>query len=175
MTLKKYTWLLCTFVSGLIYAQDYQFYEVRSENLVGFEYMDKYYEANPKGMMKFIEENEMPETLRQDLTAQVDRIRTKRTLSDITFWGGLAAGAGIMINEAVTVEEGEQMSTGTLFTGLGVFAASGLVNWLFIKPKRKDYYNFVNTFNEQVEKNKIKIGFKLNWDQGPNYGLVISF
>ncbi|RKE91901.1 hypothetical protein [Ichthyenterobacterium magnum] len=174
-TIKKGIFILFILISNYSFSQFYYFHRGNSENvIIGFKYQDNYYDASPKGLKKFINEVEMSNNLKNDLLNQANKIKTNKTISDIAFYGGFGAGAGIMISEALSVDDGEQMKSSTLFTGLGVAALGGIINWI-IKPKKKDYYNFINTFNNGKKENKIKVGFKIDYTEQMNYGIAISF
>lgn len=173
--LKKLMILLILFISNYSFSQFYYFYRGHSENVVtGFKYQDNYYDASPSGLTKFISETDMSSDVKQDLIAQTKKIKTNKIVSDVAMYGGFGIGAGIMINEALTVEEQEQMSSSTLFTGLGVVVLGGIIN-LITKPKKKDYFNFINTFNNGKQAAKIDIGLKIDYSEQLNYGIAISF
>lgn len=173
--LKKIIILFIILFSNYSFSQFYYFYRGHSENVItGFKYKDNYYDASPNGLKKFISETEMSSDLKNNLTEQTKKIKTNQIISDIAFFGGFGAGAGIMINEGLNREEGEQMKSSTLFTGLGVAALGGIIN-LIIKPKKKDYFNFINTFNNGKEEEKIKVGLKIDYTEQMNYGIAISF
>ena len=172
--LKNAMILVFLLVSNASFSQFYYFYRGNSENVVtGFKYQDNYYDASPKGLKKFISETQMSDMLKADLTAQTKKMSTNQTISNIALYGGFGVGAGIMINEATSKSDGEQFKSSTLFTGLGVAALGGILNWI-IKPKKKDYYNFINTFNNGT-KEKIEVGLKIDYSKQMNYGITIAF
>ena len=73
-------------------------------------------------------------------------IRTKDLVSNIAGWGLWGAGAGIMLNEALSKHE--EAKSSTIFQGLGVVLVGALLRE-FIRPKKRHYNDFVNTFNKK--------------------------
>lgn len=174
-TLKKGIIILFILFSNYSFSQFYYFYRGNVENVfTSFQYQDNFYDASPKGLQKFIDETEMSSELKKDLVEQTKKIRTNQTISSIAFYGGFAAGAGIMINEALSTGNGEQMKSSTLFTGLGVAALGGIIN-LIVKPKKKDYFTFFNTFNNDQKEKKIHVSLKIDYLEHLNYGIALSF
>lgn len=175
ITLKKGIIILFILFSNYSFSQFYYFYKGNSENVItGFKYQDNFYDASPKGLEKFINETEMSNELKKDLFEQTKKIRKNQTISSIAFYGGFAVGAGIMTNEALSTGEGEKMKTSTLFTGLGVAVLGGIINWI-VKPKKKDYFHFINTFNNDQKESKIDLSLKIDYLDQMNYGIVLSF
>lgn len=162
-------------ISNYSFSQFFYFDRGTSEKVVkGFTYQDNYYDTSPNGLKKFISETEMSESLKKDLSAQANIMAKNKTISDIALYGGFGIGAGIMINEALSKSDGEQYNSGTLLAGLGVALLGGVVNWI-VKPKIKDYYNFVNTFNNGNKEHKIKVGLKIDHKEQMNYGITLAF
>ena len=140
----------------------------------GFKYQDQYYEAKPRGLKTFLEDNEMDAGLKILLTQKMNKIRNKNLTSKITGWGLWGAGAGIMLNEALSKnKEGKEFKSSTIFTGLGVAALGALLKE-FIRPKKRHYNDFVNTFNKK-QSEKIKFEIVLNYEKKMNLGLAIIF
>lgn len=167
--------MLFMLTSNYSFSQFHYFYKGGSENEVtGFKYNDNYYDASPAGLKKFINEVEMADGVKADLTAQAKNISRNDLIATISLYGGFGVGAAIVINEGLNKKEGEHMKASTAFTGLGIAALGGIINWI-VNPKRKDYYNFVNTFNNGKNQEKIKFGLKIDYDKQMNYGLVIAF
>ena len=101
-------------------------------------------------------------------------IRTKDLVSNIAGWGLWSAGAGIMLNEALTKnKEGQEFKSSTVFQGLGVVLVGALLKE-FIRPKKRHYNNFVNTFNKK-QSEKIRFEVVLNYEKNMNFGLAINF
>ena len=173
--LKKGLLILFIFTCNYSFSQFYYFYNGGSgNNLKGFKYQDNYYDVNPKGLKLFINETSMSDEMKSELSNQIKKISSNKTIADVALYGGFGLGAGIMINEALSTEDGEQMKSSTLFTGLGVFALGGIIH-LIVGPKKKDYYNFINTFNKGNTEDKIDIALKIDYSQQMNYGIAITF
>lgn len=174
--MKTITLLFLIFTSLLSYSQIPVFHNYRGggEKYDSFKYKDQYYQARPRGLKAFLDENEMDSKLKMILTEKMKRIRNKDLISNISGWGLWATGAGIMLNEALSKnKEGKEFKSSTIFQGLGVALVGSLLKE-FIRPKDKHYNDFVNTFNrKQSEKIKFKIG--LNYDKNLNFGLAINF
>lgn len=167
--------LLLVFLSNYSFSQYHYFYTGTSDSvLTGFKYNDNYYDASSSGLKKFVSEVEMPEELKSELTQQAKKISRNDLISDIALYGGFGVGAAIVINEGFNKKEGEHMKTSIAFKGLGIAALGGIVNWI-ASPKRKDYYNFVNTFNKWRNEEKIKFGLHITFDKQMNYGVAINF
>lgn len=172
--LKKMIVLLVLLFSNYTFSQFHYFYfgggKSEPERL---KYHDKYYDANPRGLKQFVEETEMSDELKGDLKEQIKKISNKKITSKIFTYGGFGTGAGIMINEVMTTEDGETYNKTNLFKGLGVALAGAIIGYI-ISPKNKDYYEFVNTFNEK-QNDKINFSLKVDYDRQMNYGFVMSF
>lgn len=167
--------LLLVLLSNYSFSQYHYFYTGTSESvLTGFKYNDNYYDASPSGLKKFVSEVEMPEELKNQLTQQAEKISRNDLISDIALYGGFGVGAAIVINEGLSKKEGEHMKASTAFKGLGIAALGGIINWI-VSPKRKDYYNFLNTFNNGKNEEKIKFGLNITYDKQMNYGIAINF
>ena len=141
--------------------------------LTEFEYQDNFYDTTPRGLRYFLEDTTMDSDLKRELTIQAKRMNTNKTVGLVALYGGFAVGAGIMITE-VTSGDGENPNTGKMLSGLGVFLAGGIINWI-VKPKKNDYLKFFNTFNRSQSDSKINIGLNVDYSQQMNYGLVLSF
>lgn len=173
--LKKFLLLICLCTFNYSFSQFYYFYNGGSGSDVnGFKYQDNYYDVNPKGLKLFTSETTMSDEMRTELSKQLKKISTNNTIANVALYGGFGIGAGIMINEALSKENGEQFKSSTLFTGLGVFALGGIIN-LIVGPKKKDYYNFINTFNKGTSEDKINIALKIDYSQQMNCGIAITF
>lgn len=156
ITLKKGIIILFILFSNYSFSQFHYFYKDNFANgISGIKYQDNFYDVNAKGLEKFINETEMPTELKKDLFEQTKKIRKNQTISSIALYGGFAGGAGIMINEALNPSDGGKMKSSNLFMGLGVAVLGGIIN-LIVKPKIKDYFHFVNTFNNNnLQESKI--------------------
>lgn len=167
--------LLLTLFSSHSYSQFHHFYFGGSKDVIkGIKYQDKYYSSSPRGLKQFIEETEMSSELKNNLSEQARKIANKRTISGVLVYGGFAVGGGIMFNEVLSKKEGEEVKASTLFKGLGIAAIGGILN-LIISPNRKDYFDFINTFNEGQNGDKLKLSLKVDYDKQMNYGVVLSF
>jgi hypothetical protein len=168
--------LFLIFISSLSFSQIPVFNNYRGNSIEydGFKYQDQYYEARPRGLKTFLEENEMDSDLKILLTEKMKNIRTKDLVSNIAGWGLWSAGAGIMLNEALTKnKEGQEFKSSTVFQGLGVVLVGALLKE-FIRPKKRHYNNFVNTFNKK-QSEKIRFEVVLNYEKNMNFGLAINF
>jgi hypothetical protein len=174
--MKQITLLFLIFISSLSFSQIPVFnnYGGSSIEYDGFKYQDQYYEARPRGLKTFLEENEMDSNLKILLTKKMKNIKTKDLVSNIAGWGLWSAGAGIMLNEALSKnKEGKEFKSSTIFTGLGVAVVGALLKE-FIRPKKRHYNDFVNTFNKK-QSEKIRFEVVLNYDRNMNYGIAINF
>jgi len=152
----------------------HHYYVGSSEEYDSFQYKNQYYEARPRGLKTFLDENEMDADLKIILTKKMKKIRNRDLISNISGWGLWATGVGIVFNEAFSKNKEESgLNSSTIFKGLGVAVIGALLKE-FIRPKNKHYNDFVNTFNrKQSDKIKYDIGF--NYDENLNFGLTISF
>lgn len=167
--------LLLTLMPSYSYCQFHYFYFGGGNNGYSeLRYQDKYYTVNPRGLKQFIAETEMPNELKTDLTQQAKKIANKKTISKVAGYGLFLTGAGIMLNEGLSKKEGEEMKSATLFKGLGIAALGGVLH-LVIAPGKKDYFNFINKFNEGKNDDKLKLCLKVDYDKQMNYGLALSF
>jgi|TARA_B110000967_G_C18785189_1_gene510381 hypothetical protein len=174
--MKQTILLFLIFISSLSFSQIPVFNNYRGNSIEydGFKYQDQYYEARPRGLKTFLEENEMDSDLKILLTEKMKNIRTKDLVSNIAGWGLWSAGAGIMLNEALTKnKEGQEFKSSTVFQGLGVVLVGALLKE-FIRPKKRHYNNFVNTFNKK-QSEKIRFEVVLNYEKNMNFGLAINF
>ena len=174
--MKQTILLFLIFISSLSFSQIPVFNNYRGNSIEydGFKYQDQYYEARPRGLKTFLEENEMDSDLKILLTEKMKNIRTKDLVSNIAGWGLWGAGAGIMLNEALTKnKEGQEFKSSTVFQGLGVVLVGALLKE-FIRPKKRHYNNFVNTFNKK-QSEKIRFEVVLNYEKNMNFGLAINF
>ena len=174
--MKQTILLFLIFISSLSFSQIPVFNNYRGNSIEydGFKYQDQYYEARPRGLKTFLEENEMDSDLKILLTEKMKNIRTKDLVSNIAGWGLWSAGAGIMLNEALTKnKEGQEFKSSTVFQGLGVVLVGALLKE-FIRPKKRHYNNFVNIFNKK-QSEKIRFEVVLNYEKNMNFGLAINF
>ena len=174
--MKQTILLFLIFISSLSFSQIPVFNNYRGNSIEydGFKYQDQYYEARPRGLKTFLEENEMDSDLKILLTEKMKNIRTKDLVSNIAGWGLWSAGAGIMLNEALAKnKEGQEFKRSTVFQGLGVVLVGALLKE-FIRPKKRHYNNFVNTFNKK-QSEKIRFEVVLNYEKNMNFGLAINF
>ena len=171
--MKQTILLFLFFISSLSFSQIPKFnnYGGNSIEYDQFKYQDQYYEARPRGLKTFLEQNEMDSDLKILLTEKMKNIRTKDLVSNIAGWGLWGAGAGIMLNEALSKHE--EAKSSTIFQGLGVVLVGALLRE-FIRPKKRHYNDFVNTFNKK-QSEKIRFGVVINYERNMNYGIAINF
>ncbi|GIZ08851.1 hypothetical protein [Flavobacterium sp. UMI-01] len=173
--LKKVIIIVFFLFSNYSFSQFHHYYFANSKgSIAGIKYQDKYYSSSSSGLKKFINETEMPDELKNNLNEQARRIATKNIVSGILVYGGFALGGGIMFNEVVNKKDGENPESATLFKGLGIAVLGGVFNFI-ISPKRKDYFNFINTFNENQNGDKLKVSLKIDYSKQLNYGISMSF
>ena len=174
--MKQRTLLFLIFISPIAFSQIPRFhtYSAASNAYNSFKYQDQYYEARPRGLKTFLEENEMDSNLKIVLTEKMRTIKNKDFISNIAGWGLWSAGAVIMLQEALSKnKEGKEFKSSTIFTGLGVAVAGALLKEL-IRPKKRHYNEFINTFNKKQSK-KIKFGVVLNYEKNMNFGIAVDF
>lgn len=175
--MKHITLIFLIFISSISYSQipTYNNYGGNPNGNDGFRYQDQYYETSPRGLKTFLEENEMDSDLKILLTEKMQNIKTKNLVSNIAGWGLWSAGTGIILNEVLSKKniERKEFNTSTTFTGIGVVIAGALLKQ-FIRPKKRHYNDFVNTFNRKQSK-KIIFEVALNYERNMNYGIAIKF
>lgn len=174
--MKKLILFFTLLLSTLSYSQTHVFHNYRgtTESYISFKYKNQYYQARPKGLKAFLNENKMDSNLKLVLTEKMKKIRNKDLISNIAGWGLWATGGAIMINEALTKNnKGEKLNSNTLFKGLGIAAIGALLKEL-IRPKDRHYNDFINTFNRK-QSDKIKFDIGLNFQENLNFGIAINF
>lgn len=145
-----------------------------SSGISGFEYNGLHYEANPKGMTKFLNETEISDDLKNKLQNQIKRIKKKKNISDVFLYSGMGVGLGIFANQGIkALDDDDEMDSSQLFLGLGIFALGGTMKWA-IMPKKKDYYEFFNTFNSKHKKKIIEVGVTINYSDKMNCGIAVT-
>ena len=154
---------------------------VWDEILDGFKYNDVIYRTKSKDLKRFIDNVEMSKQLKENLFAQYDIIKVKERISKGFFYGGLGATVYFFIDGVLDANNygssqdkayNKAIQKGTIKAlSAGVI---GAVVHLLVKPKKKHYLSFINSFNKEHHQN-VSVNFKLNYIKQFNYGLVVSF
>ncbi|MEE9348855.1 MAG: hypothetical protein V3U80_02280 [Flavobacteriaceae bacterium] len=98
----------------------------------------------PSEAIKFIDNTEMEQSLKTNLTIQYNKMKRKRKTSKIVAYSGMAVGMGYAFVKGSQTEgkiKQKEMMRGLGFSAVFIVAAS------IIAPKVKDYKKFADTYN----------------------------
>lgn len=141
-----------------------------------FVYNNQYYDRNPRGLKKFLEDAEMTDDLRKDLTAQLKSINKKKAVSFsgevVALTGFILFGSNVISASNDSNEEKKLTNVGR--AGLAMFL-SGIAVKVIAGPHKKDYLKFINTFNAKEKEKPIIISLKVDYDRQTNFGLAMTF
>ena len=177
----KLLFLFVLFMSNTLFSQIEPInIGVWDEILDGFKYNDVVYKTKSKDLKRFINDIEMSKQLKENLFAQYHVIKVKERISKGFFYGGLGASVYFFIDGSIDSNKyySQSETYNNVFQKGVVKALSvgviGTVVHLLVKPKKKHYLNFINSFNKEYHHN-VSVNFKLNYTKQFNYGLVVSF
>jgi hypothetical protein len=154
----------------------YYNYDTKNTNFDGFKYQNQYYETSPKGLLSFIDDNnsDFSPELESILLQKAKKIKTKALVSEIAGWGLWASGGVIMFSGVASgQDENGKYDTSTIFKGFGVAIFGALIKEL-VRPKSRNYYDFINTVNRKQSK-KVYLEVTYNYEKNLNFGFAVNF
>lgn len=147
------------------------------KNIPEFNYNGNFYELNTNGMSKFLTETEISKDLNENLSNQLQRIKRKSCISSIVFGVAAVSSVGLFgykVFGQKDNENNEKVGAKDFLLTAGIMSL-GIATSLIIKPKKRDYKQFFDTFNSKSSKKPIEIGLKINHNENINFGLVLNF
>lgn len=179
--LKKFILLLFIFSANYSFSQFNTipiYYGGGNDGFSQFVYNNQYYDRNPRGLKKFLEEAEMTDDLRKDLSAQLKKIYKKKAVSFsgevVALTGFVLFGSNVVSGSSESKSSEEKKLTNVGRAGLVMFL-SGIAVKFITSPRKKDYLKFVNTFNSKEKEKPIIISLKVDYDRQTNFGLAMTF
>jgi hypothetical protein len=167
----KFTcFLLALLLPTYISAQFYDGYYYPRESIDDIRHNAIYYEASPKGFQEFLNTVEINNSLRLELQNQIDVMKSKRKTGNIISYSAQGVGATMMLMSFAN----EQRYSHLRIPAFVIFAG-GSITGLIIKPNKKIYYKFINTFNKENPNQPIYIGWNFSFSTTLNSGIVINF
>lgn len=164
--------LLLTFsfliITQTLFSQIFYSYKIHYIELEGINY------SMPSEAMKFIDNTEMEQSLKANLTNQYNKMMRKRKTSKIIAYSGVVTGMGYAF---VKGSQGEgKNKQKEMFRGFG-FSAVFIIASGIIAPNLKDYKKFVNTYNSNKKsKKELKTNFTFNFlEDKPAIGICFTF
>ena len=154
----------------------YYNYNTKNIDFDGFKYQNQYYETSSKGLLSFIDDNKAdfsPE-LESILIKKAKKIKTKGLVSEIAGWGLWVSGGIIMFSSITSgQDENGEYDSPTIFKGFGVAVLGALIKEL-VRPKSRNYYDFINTVNRKQSK-KVYLEVTYNYEKNLNFGFAVNF
>jgi hypothetical protein len=142
---------------------------------VEFKYNNKKYIANPKGLQAFLDETTMDDEVKFELNNKLQVIKNKKKTAMIVGFTLAGAGLGYLLYANSKNDKNERgLKSSDALTGFGL-VVSGMAFDLIFGNKRKDYYNFLETYNKKSYNNPIIISLKVDYTTQLNTGIVLNF
>lgn len=136
-----------------------------------FHYNYLYYPANSKGFEEFLEKTEFDDQeLKTELMHQVKNMKSRQLLGDVITYSTFAISTTILL----TSMSNDQKFNDVKLPAFALFSG-GVITGLIIKPGKKDYYKFINTFNLKNKSTPLRISYKIVYDNSLQTGIVFNF
>lgn len=169
---KKLTLLFfCLFIANQSFSQGLKYYFTPS---IEFTANNTTYYADTKGLQKFLDETPMDSELKNELTEKLNVFKKKKKTTQIVGFSLAGAGLGYLLIASSKNKKGEGMKSSDAFTGFGI-VCSAVVFDIAFGNKRKDYQQFLETYNQKTKSNPVRITTSINFDTHLSTGLAVTF